>query len=230
MPIRRAALSILAALFVLVPLVLLVPTASQADDFDRPGAYIGLNAVYAIDLFQDQIFSAFGVPPGTIDVSNSPGLNARVGLRGFSWIAIEAQYEWVQDMEVKLGAPFNLPIANVRQHVITGNLRLFLPIWRIQPYILGGIGAAYVGIDATSEAKAIASLLGQPIVGQSNWGFAGRLGAGFDIYITKHIALNIEGTGVLSTTSFSTSDLTAQPTSLDKIYYFSTSAGLVYRF
>jgi opacity protein-like surface antigen len=221
MRIRRTFLAILAAF------VQLVPATSQADDFDRFGPYVGLNAVYAIDLFEDQISGLFNAPPGAVDVGSSPGLNARVGLRAFSWIAIEAQYEWVQDMEVKL---LGIPAANFREHVVTGNIKLFLPFWRIQPYILGGAGASYVGIEPTPAIVALQGIFGTLLVARSDWGFAGRLGAGLDMYLTKHIALNVEGTGVLTTTSFNTSDLTATPSTLDKLYYFSVSAGLVYRF
>ena len=53
---------------------------TQADEFDRPGAYIGVNGVYAISLFQDEINDLANISD-QFDLGDSPGVNARLGYR-----------------------------------------------------------------------------------------------------------------------------------------------------
>ena len=42
-----------------VLLMTLSSSSAHADDFDRPGAYVGVNGVYGISLFQNEISDAF---------------------------------------------------------------------------------------------------------------------------------------------------------------------------
>ena len=55
--------------------------------------------------------------------------------------------------------------------------------------------------------------------------FAGRLGAGLDVYITKHILLTAGANAVLSTTDFELFGVDVDP-----LFYVGGQAGLQYRF
>lgn len=191
----------------------LISSQAAADDFDRPGAYIGVNGVYAISLFQNDINELAGLDDA-FDLGDSPGVNARLGYRIFSWFAVEAEYEWVQSMDLKV---LDLDIGDFKPNTVTANLKFILPVWRIQPYLLMGGGVAIWDIDS-------------PIQNQSSTGFAGRVGLGIDTYLTKHWVFNIEATGVLNTNDIDPSKISNDITDISHLYYFSMSAGITYRF
>jgi opacity protein-like surface antigen len=208
MRFQRTLLIILASSFLLAG-------HAQAGDYSRSGVYVGVNGAYGIDLFGSELRSAFGVPR-EVSMGNSWGLNARLGGRLLSFLALEFQYEWMN------GIPLNLDgvqVANFRPHTITGNLKFYIPIKIVQPYILAGAGVGIWKLEFDNP------LLGS-VFNQSNTGFAARLGAGIDVYLTENVALNVEGAGVLNTSSF---DFDAAE-SLSGLYYFSVSAGILYRF
>lgn len=185
----------------------------HADDFDRRGPYLGVNGVYAISLFQNEINELAGADDH-FDLGDSPGVNARLGYRIFSWFAVEAQYEWVQSMDLKL---LGIDLGDFKPNTVTGNLKFFLPTWRIQPYLLVGAGVALWDVES-------------PVYSQSSTGFAGRVGLGLDTYLTKHWVFNVEGTGVLNTNDIDPSRIDSDITSISHLYYFSISAGITYRF
>lgn len=191
----------------------LVTSHAHADDFDRSGAYLGVNGVYALSLFQNDINELAGLDDH-FDLGDSPGVNARLGYRIFSWFAVEAQYEWVQSMDLKL---LDQDLGDFKPNTVTANLKFIIPVWRIQPYLLAGGGVAIWDIDS-------------PIQNQSSTGFAGRVGVGIDTYLTKHWVFNLEATGVLNTNNIDPSKISNDITSISHLYYFSMSAGITYRF
>jgi outer membrane protein W len=207
--------------FVCVTILLLAAGAGADDDgFSRSGPYLGVGATGAIHLFEDEVQKESG---GLAEVEDSAGLNARLGYRALSWLALEAQYEWVagldfvatQDLGPVAGKGDTL--ARLQSHTVTANLKLLLPIWRIQPYLLAGIGGAYYVIDDKTGFGA----------GGDEWAFAGRVGVGGDLYLTKNLLAFVEVSGVLTTL-----DITAPTTSqsLTGLYYLSTQLGLQWRF
>jgi len=161
-------------------LVLLAPGFASAQDYSRFGPYIGGGGSYTAALWEDDLEDEIGV---SVDGDDAWGANARLGLRIFSVLAVEAQYEWLDDYGVDVAG---IHAVDIGSHALTGNLKLFLPLWRIQPYLLAGIGFAHVDLD---------DKLGLGISG-SETALAGRAALGFDAYITEHIALYAEG-GVL---------------------------------
>ncbi len=210
---RKLHLNLVLLLLIVLPLSLGLSLQAQADEFDRPGAYIGVNGVYAISLFQNEINEIAGVNE-SFDLGDSPGVNARLGYRVFSWFALEAQYEWVQSMDLNFEG---VDQGDFKPNTVTANLKFFIPVWRIQPYLLLGAGVAIWDIDS-------------PIQNQSSTGFAGRLGLGIDSYLTRHWVFNIEATGVLNTNDIDPSKISADISSISHLYYFSLSAGITYRF
>ena len=111
------------------------------------------------------------------------------------------------------------PIGKFRPNTLTGNVRLYLPTGRIQPYIVAGISAGFWDFDAGPNPA---------ISDSSHVGLAGRAGLGLDLYVTRNLALNLEGAGVFTTSNF---DFSANAFDIStQLYYFSASAGLMYRF
>jgi len=204
---------------ILVATMFLSASQVQAGDYSRAGVYAGVNAAYGIDLFGSELRGAIAGPGvSQLSMGNSWGLNARLGGRLLSFLAVEAQYEWMQNIAVNWGG---LHVADFKPHTVTGNVKLIIPISRFEPYILAGVG---VGIWKLESDNPIVNFL-VPGLNQSTTGLAGRVGAGIDIYLTEHIALNAEGAGVLNTNT-----LTVAGESLSGLYYFSVSGGLLYRF
>lgn len=210
-----------------VLLSFLAPATTQAGDFSDSGFYVGVSGVYTHNFFDEHVDQAISdAVGGDVDVSidDSAGLNARVGYRALSWFAIEAQYEWVKDFDVKAKidalALSKQRIFSIEGHTITANTRFIVPIWRTQPYVLLGAGYALYDSDVRSIVK--------PIIGSGGKerGFAGRLGGGLDLYVTEHIVLNTEATALLTTQDFSTPDTG----NIDDLWYMSLSAGLRYQF
>jgi hypothetical protein len=192
---------------------------AQAEDFGRSGGYVGANAAYAFDLFKTEIYTAAGAGTVPLDYSDSWGFNVRAGYRLLSFLAIEAQYEWLDGIDIS--APAFGPIGTYEPDVLTGNLKLILPTWRLQPYALAGIGIASWDIDFAPNTF---------LADTSGTGFAFRGGGGLDIYLTEHLVLNTEGTAVLNTQDFTIPSTVGVNTLQTNLYYFSLSAGFTYRF
>lgn len=202
--------------------ILLAAGSAAADDdgFGRRGAYLGLGATGAVHLFEDDVKQETG---GAVEVDNSAGLNARLGYRLLSWLALEAQYEWVSGFDFVAAQDLSPvaaqgdTLAKLESHALTANLKLLLPIWRIHPYLIAGIGGVFYNIDDQTG-------LG---LGGDESAFAGRVGVGGDVYITKNLLAFIEVSGLLSTL-----DITAPTASanISEVHYFSTQLGLQWRF
>jgi opacity protein-like surface antigen len=187
---------------------LLATSSATAGDFDRRGWYVGFNGAYAINLFSSQLPLPAGVTLG-----DSGGLNAKVGYRVASWFSVEAQYEWMDGITLDFAG---VPVGTFKPHVLTGNLKFHVPVWRTQPYLLLGAGMGHWTFSAVAPLT----------FGSASFtGFSGRVGVGMDIYLTKHWALNTELAGVLNASDFS--NLT---TIGGTFYYFSVSGGIMYRF
>ena len=225
------------ALFALTALTLALPVLAAADgaEYKRSGWYAGLGASGIVHLFDDEIEKHFGKQ---VDMRDAVGLNARAGYRLASWFAAELQYEWVPGLDLVTdeltfdvpgfpGNPVTFPdsdLATLTAHTVTLNGKLLLPVRRIHPYLLGGVGfvryhlhdltngfAASQGLDFEHTATA----------------FAGRVGLGSDFYITENFLLNLEITAVLSTL-----DLTdpAGTGNLSALHTLSSQFGLQWRF
>jgi len=86
----------------------------------------------------------------------------------------------------------------------------------VQPYLNLGVGVSYITLDDKYG-----------LVGGSEAAIAGRIGVGGDIYITKHLLLFLEVSGLL--TSFDLANPTATD-NLSLLYYLSPQGGLQWRF
>ncbi|MDX1385862.1 MAG: outer membrane beta-barrel protein, partial [Thermoanaerobaculia bacterium] len=204
--------------------LLLLPSAAFAQtgapDYGRRGFYVGVNGIGSVEFFgsqiEDLVQQAF--PGSTVNVGDAAGLNARVGYRIFSWLAAEGMYEWVQDFETFVSVPGSgSGTTSSVFHNLYFNLKLLLPVWRLHPYLVGGVGAQYGDVQGTIP------VLGP--VSETRWDFAGRPGAGVDFYLTENLVLNAEVAGVLSVADFD-----AAGTTLTDIFYLTVGGGFQWRF
>jgi opacity protein-like surface antigen len=161
-------------------LALALPELAAAGDFDRSGFYLGVGGSYTAALWDEELEDEFGIP---VNVDDAWGVNARAGVRIWKALAVEAQYEWLDAYAAEVN---NVEAFEVESHALTANLKLYLPIWRIHPYLLAGVGFAHIELDDS---------LGLGL-SESETSLAGRGALGLDVYLTEHIALYAEG-GVL---------------------------------
>jgi len=141
------------------------------DEFNRPGPYLGVGGSYMISGFQGAAKSG--------DFGDTLGFNARGGYRLNDYWALEGIYEYGDDF----GARQVTPHAKIQTNSFTLNGKLLLPLGRFQPYLEGGVGVLNANADLPLR--------------QTNWNvdgtnFAGRFGAGVDLYATENIALYLD--------------------------------------
>lgn len=192
--------------------------ASGRPDFSRTGFYVGGGFSYATDLYEDEISDALDTG-FSVDVDDTFGFNARAGGRFFRFVALEIQYEWLDTYDIKI------PNAGGRSQVdvqtVTGNLKLYLPIQRFQPYVLAGIGFQRYEIDNNYFNGTIRSQ-------DDDYDLAGRVGLGFDLYLTEHVVFYAEGSAILSN---ATIDIPAAVGSdVENLFYAGFQSGLLWRF
>ena len=188
---------------------------ARADDtgFARPGVYLGVGASRSANLVE-----AFldGTPVlEDIDVSNSWGVNARLGYRVASWFAVEAEYEWLDPFNASLNGAH---VGTLGIQSATANLRLIGPFGRFQPYFLLGVGAAFFSVDSPFSQLTV-----------DHSAFAGRIGLGIDVYLIENLYLNLGAEGVLSPAQvkLNTGSVQVSETGLGGITF---QAGLGFRF
>ena len=211
----------------IVPALLLVAAggarAGDDDGYARSGPYVGFGVTWVTDLFEDEAeryASDLAGAPVQVKIDDTWGLQGVLGYRVLPFLALEAQYEFVDEFAVGASGGGASGSVDLSGHVLTGNLKLVLPTWRIQPYLLAGVGVVWY------EASGSISGLGQ-VVFEDARAFAGRVGAGVDIYLTESLLLDVGATAVLTTEEVS-SNVTAQD--LDGLHYVAAGASLEVRF
>ncbi len=197
---------------VLAILLVVLPGIAWGDDdegFSHSGFYVGVGGSYVTDTFEDDFSDALGVDT---DIQESWGVNAVIGYRILPFLAAEFEYEWIDEFDIKVGG---INALSVEAQAFTANLKWIVPTWRIQPYLLTGVGGARFKFK---------DKLGLGF-SDTTTGFAGRLGVGLDVYITKHILVTVGANAVLSATDFTVAGQDVEP-----IFYVGGQAGIQYRF
>ena len=145
--------------------------APAEDEFNRPGAYVGVGGSDLVEGFQGRTADGgFG---------NSLGLNARAGYRFDEFLATEGIYEYADDF----GADAANGHGSIQTQTLTVNAKLLLPLGRFQPYLIGGVGGMYA--DAAKRIEHTGA-------NADGWGFVGRFGSGVDVWATEHVSLYLE--------------------------------------
>lgn len=166
-------------------------------DFDRAGAFVGLGFNWQVPGFQGDLRNQ--------DFGNSWGFNARGGYRFYDWLAAEAIIEYADEFGPNAA---NATADEEKLLSTTVNGKFIVPLERFQPYVEAGFGLLYAndGVGFRSAIK------------DRDVGFAGRLGAGIDLYLTRHISIFVDNSWTMATDN--TEDL----------YFYSLGGGARYNF
>ena len=208
--------SILAPSFALLSLAL-APAPRAADDFARPGPYLAVAATYGFNLvesaFDDVLDDALG--DEDIDVDDTWGAHGKLGYRALSWLALEAEYEYLDNFEVSIG---DVRAADLQAQTLSGNVRFIVPIRRFQPYLVLGAGVTWFDLDDNRV----------PGLEVDHSSFSGRIGIGFDVYVTRNLVLDVGADAVISAAEVE-DELVTDDTS-GSLSYIAVYAGLTWRF
>jgi len=169
------------------------------DDFNRAGAFVGLGFNWQVPGFQDAYRNQ--------NWGNSWGFNARGGYRFYDWLAAEAIVEYADEFGPR--AP-NTTFDSVSLLSTTVNGKFILPLQRFQPYLEAGFGLLRV-----DDGDGFRSSSGKF---DSDIGFAGRLGAGIDFYLTRHISVFVDNSWTMATEN------------AESLYFYSLGGGARYNF
>lgn len=213
--------TILAACTLLLTLLLLGSPAQARDgggspDYNRHGFYVAAGVAYASDLYEDEIEDALNTG-FDVNIDDTFGIDARVGARFAHFLALEIQYEWLDEYQIEIANAGGQ--AKVDTQTATANLKIYLPIQRFQPYVLGGIGFQRYEIRNNF-------FNGTVRLQQDDYELAGRLGVGFDLYLTEQLAFYAEGSAVLSEAEIRVPLLA----NVDNLFYAGFQGGLLWRF
>jgi len=199
---RRFSTALGSALLVLS--IAFMGAAAQADDpYSAPGGYVTIGGLTG--------FQNFSRVEGA-DVDNSLGFQIRVGARLLEFLALEIEGDFFSGFDVDVDPPDDAePPADIGRFVleggnITANIKGYIPLGRIQPYGLFGIGGMWANVRTRDATGSIC----RP--GYWGWwcsptytrlidggGFVMKLGGGADVWITEDWALTMDATYVLPT-------------------------------
>jgi opacity protein-like surface antigen len=197
------------------------PAAEDEIDSARSGPFLGVNAGAALPNFSGEYFYT---PPSfqartAEDVSIE--VLGRLGWRISPHLAIEGQYEWVREWEMTTKTA---TCAEADAQVFTGNLRVFAPFESIHPYAVAGAGAGRfrshvieAGFDSAGNRCRKTTRVDYR---EDDWDLAFRFGGGLDIYVTRHIIVNLEASTIY----------TPKKVFGETLPFVSISGGLGYRF
>lgn len=190
--------------------VALCAHVARGDDgeFTRPGVYVGVGASRMLNLIEDVLEDEPILDE--IQFDDTWGVNTRVGYRVTSWFAVEAEYEWLDELDVSFG-PLH---GSLGTQTATANFRFIGPFGRFQPYFLGGLGAVWFDLDSPGIPLRV-----------DDHGVAGRIGVGMDFYLTRNFLLNVGAEGVLTNADVDLLNLHS-----DGLAYITFQAGLGVRF
>ena len=184
----------------------------EESEFARPGAYLGIGGVYAIETFQDDLDDDLEgplLPDVRTSVDNSGGFGLRIGYRIGAYSAVELHFEYVDSFDTKFDVDgvgtFDVEI---EVWTLTGNGKLFLSTGRFQPFVSMGLG--YIDIDAKNESAGLTAKGWEDLVL--------RLAGGMDAYATRHLAVTLEVAYVITDAD------------IDDLNYVSLGGGLTFRF
>jgi len=207
--------------------------AEDTNDFARPGPYFGATVLggsyqqVSNDLADDVTADISDALSRDVEADPALGFDLYAGYRINRYVAIEAEFEMLPshdfdydtDTEARPfdpGPPVVVPeiiatsgtVAEVESMTGTVNAKLFLPLGRLQPFVLAGVGVIDVDQKDVSGRN----------VSESGTEVAGRFGGGADVYLTNHVVFHLSLEYVLPGSSLSQFD------------YISYGAGLQFRF
>jgi opacity protein-like surface antigen len=198
-------------------------TAAAADEFTRPGFYIGGGGSYvSADPFEDAVEDAIAGSGVSVRIDDAPGFNVRAGGRFLRVLAVELQYEWLDDYDVDIAYSGIDGNVNLEQQTLTANLKIYpIPVWRIQPYILAGVGFQHIDVKGSAVGGLVSASDEANVL-------AARGGVGLDLYLTEHIVLY--GEAGVTFADYEIDLPNAVGDDIPFLLYIGGQAGLIWRF
>ena len=187
---------------------------ARADDdpYAKNGVYLGVGASYGVPLFDNSIEDAL---PGDAHVSNTWGVNGRLGYRFHKFLAVEAEYEWLSHFGMRINGN---ALGNASLQTITANLKVIAPYRQWQPYVLVGFGPTFASVDTAPGSQ----------FAHDHTSYSTRFGLGVDYYLSENVALNLGSEFVVNTAKMQ-SNVTGDNSSRGFDYY-SAQGGLTFKF
>src|SRR5262245_45975955 len=174
------------------------------EDFDRSRFYLGVGPLWAVENFgRDNASAVIGGQRTELDADNSPGAEARAGYRFHPNLAVEMLGQFYGDMDVHATSPTTgqrTDIGDIESASGTVNLKVLALRGRVQPYVVGGVGAMWLKPTNLAPNTHIVS---------QHWAFAGRVGIGVDFYVDENFAVDVEGAYLMPTGPLDEFTLTA---------------------
>ncbi len=170
--VLRAALAV--AAMCAISIVGTAPVAADSEQaeeeqeelaYSRSGGYVGVGGGYAVENFSGH---------GPYD--DAASILFRAGYRGLPYVAVDFLGEVLTEFETER-------YRDLDGYSVTVNLRLLLPLGRLEPYASAGLGVLSINPDDTSREE----------------GFAFRSAVGLDLYLTPRWALFGEAAYMLPT-------------------------------
>ncbi|MBW2697406.1 MAG: outer membrane beta-barrel protein [Deltaproteobacteria bacterium] len=186
-----------------------IATEAVADDFDRRGWYVGVGAGAGWDFLSEFIEEETG---GIVALRPTGSFNARAGYRVFSWLAFEGMYEGVYGLTTEI---LGVEVGRYSFNSLLFNVKLIVPIWRLQPYFILGAGGQQGSFDGNGILDGFDASRWDPVV---------RTGFGLDAYVTKHWIVNVELTPSIRFTDWIDPSVSTDNVTL------TLSGGVQYRF
>lgn len=166
----RTPLRVVLGAVVLAPLFAPVAAAQSSPDYGRNGFYLALAGLYAFEDFGDDVPRL--TPPFSVD--DGLGVTGRFGWRFTRWSAVELSGEYASFDAKEAGGTLSSDFDTV---AALATLKGILPLGRVEPYALFGMGAQVLAITDASN----------------NYDFAWRGGLGVQVHATEHLSAFLEG-------------------------------------
>jgi len=157
---------------------------ARAQDFERSGLYLGGGGFWLGEQFGDELNSeledALELDDADLEVSDSRGASATLGLRLGSRFALELVGERYEDLDIDLVQDGGVTSGDLELWTAMLMGKVFLLTGRLQPYLMAGAGYAHGraeadGIDEVGHAA------------------LGRAGLGVDLYLNESWVFGVQG-------------------------------------
>lgn len=182
--------------------------SNTGDEFVPTGFFVTVSGLAAFDNFASDIPLA---NPPVDKVDPSFGFSATLGSRLQRNFAVEAQFDWLDGIDVRLDrGHLGRPHGDVEGWMLSANSKLYLSLGRLQPFAKFGFGVVHYdykigGEDlAASDPKKSDAMV--------------RFGGGLDLYATRSIAVTFAA------------DYMMPLDKLEEMPLITLNLGLLYRF
>jgi len=165
----------------------------------RLGVYVGIGGLYAMENFDRDAALDDPMQPLDIDAKDTGGPELRLGYRFHPRFAGELLFQYYADFNLSTGD--DSIDDDFSGWTLTGNVKAYGLLGRIQPYAVLGLGALVFEHKQGSDS-----------------GFVARLGGGLDLYLTDSVVFDVEIAYALPTGS------------IDDLPFATFAAGIQYRY